>query len=71
MKHPYKLLRLKQIIGDDTSNPPLEPLIPVKKSCWWQGVKNGRFPKPIKLTPRVTVWKDTDIYSFLTSLEGK
>ena len=30
--------------------------IPVSKSTWWQGVKEGRFPKPQKLGPRTTVW---------------
>ena len=28
---------------------------------WWAGVKKGIFPKPIKLSPRVTVWLETDI----------
>jgi len=35
--------------------------IPVSKSTWWQGVKDGRFPKPEKLGPRVTVWRAEDI----------
>ena len=35
--------------------------IPVSKSTWWQGVKDGRFPKPQKLGPRTTVWKVEDI----------
>jgi predicted DNA-binding transcriptional regulator AlpA len=35
--------------------------IPVSKSTWWQGVKDGRFPKPQKLGPRTTVWKAQDI----------
>ena len=35
--------------------------IPVSKSTWWQGVKDGRFPKPQKLGPRTTVWKAEDI----------
>ena len=35
--------------------------IPVSKSTWWQGVKEGRFPKPQKLGPRTTVWKAEDI----------
>ena len=30
--------------------------IPVSKSTWWQGIKDGRFPKPQKLGPRTTVW---------------
>ena len=35
--------------------------IPVSKSTWWQGVKDGRFPKPQKLGPRTTVWRAEDI----------
>ena len=30
--------------------------IPVSKSTWWAGVKTGRFPQPLKLGPRTTVW---------------
>jgi len=36
-------------------------LIPIGKSTWWAGVKNGRFPKPIKLGPRTTAWRVEDI----------
>ena len=35
--------------------------IPVSKSTWWQGVKDGRFPKPRKLGASITVWKAEDI----------
>jgi len=34
--------------------------IPVSKSTWWQGVKDGRFPQSQKLGPS-TVWKAEDI----------
>jgi len=44
-------LRLKQIIGDPKSNPPIDPIIPIGKSTWWEGVKTGRFPKPVKIGP--------------------
>jgi predicted DNA-binding transcriptional regulator AlpA len=54
-------LRLSQIIGDRNASPPIPALIPVKKSCWWDGVRTGRFPKPLKLGPRVTVWRIEDI----------
>lgn len=50
-------LRLNQIIGD--GNCP--PIIPVSKSHWWQGVKDGRFPAAVKLSPRCTVWRSEDI----------
>jgi prophage regulatory protein len=35
--------------------------IPVSRSTWWAGVKTGRFPKPRKLGPRITVWRAEDI----------
>jgi prophage regulatory protein len=41
--------------------------IPVSKSTWWQGVKDGRFPKPHKLGPRTTVWKAEDIRALFES----
>ena len=43
---------------------PEEP-IPVCKSTWWAGVKNGRYPKPVKLGPRVTVWRAEDIRALI------
>ena len=39
---------------------PLGPL-PIGRSTWWEGVKTGRFPKPVKLGPRKTAWKVEDI----------
>ena len=39
---------------------PLGP-IPVGKSTWWQGIKTGRFPKPVKLGPKTTAWRVEDI----------
>ena len=48
------LVRLSQILA------PAGP-IPVSKSTWWQGVRDGRFPKPQKLGPRTTVWRVEDI----------
>lgn len=54
-------LRLWQILGDPKAKPPIPPLIPVGKSCWWAGVKSGRFPQPVKLGPRVTAWRAEDI----------
>ncbi|HEC15737.1 MAG TPA: AlpA family phage regulatory protein [Sedimenticola sp.] len=35
--------------------------IPVGKSTWWLGVRSGRYPAPIKLGPRTTVWRAEDI----------
>ena len=56
-----RLLRLKQIIGDPRSNPPIEPIIPISKSAWWEGVKSCRYPKAIKLGANTTVWREDDV----------
>ncbi|MEX6632964.1 helix-turn-helix transcriptional regulator [Hyphococcus lacteus] len=47
-------VRLNQILA------PAGP-IPVSKSTWWAGVKDGRFPKSEKLGPRTTVWRAEDV----------
>jgi len=47
-------LRLRSIIA------PHGP-IPISKSTWWAGIKDGRFPKPLKLGSRITVWRVEDI----------
>ena len=60
-------LRLPQIIGDPKAEPPIPPIIPVKKSCWWSGVASGRFPKPVKFGPRVTAWRVEDIRALIAS----
>ena len=54
-------LRLPQIIGNPKAKPAISALIPVCKSSWWQGVRSGRYPKPVKLGPRTTVWRVEDI----------
>ena len=48
------LVRLRSILAP-------EGPIPVSKSTWWQGVKDGRFPKPRKLGKGTTVWRAEDI----------
>ncbi len=35
--------------------------IPVSRSTWWAGVKTGRYPRPVKLGPRITAWRVEDI----------
>lgn len=55
-------VRLNQIVG------PSGPL-PISKSGFWAGVKNGKFPKPLKISPRVTVWKAEDIHDLLREIE--
>lgn len=44
-------LRLSQVLK----------VFPVSKSTWWNGVRDGIFPKPVKLTQRTTAWRRSDI----------
>ena len=36
-------------------------LFPVCKSTWWQGVKTGIYPSPIKLGARARGWRIGDV----------
>ena len=55
-------VRLKQIIA------PYGPL-PISRSGFLAGVKIGKFPKPHKISVRVTVWKAEDINELLAAIE--
>ena len=63
-------LRLPQIIGNPLAQPPVPPIIPVKKSCWWAGVRSGRYPPAIKLSPKVTVWDVRAIRALVESINA-
>ena len=48
--------------------PAILEILPIGRSSWWRGVKEGRFPAGIKLSPRVTVWRQSDIDALIQSL---
>jgi prophage regulatory protein len=48
--------------------PQVLAVIPVGKSCWWEGVKSGRYPKSVKLSARCTAWKAEDIHALIKRL---
>ena len=56
-------LRLSQIVGKPATKtaPAIPALIPISRSSWWLGVRTGRYPKPVKLGERITVWRVEDI----------
>jgi prophage regulatory protein len=51
-------LRLRQVLT----------VIPVGKTCWWEGVRSGRYPKGVKLSQRCTAWRAEDIRQLITKL---
>ena len=59
--HETGFVRLTQVLE----------VIPIGKSCWWQGVKSGRYPKPVKLSKRCTAWRVEDIQVLIKQLSGQ
>ena len=53
-----QLLRLQQVLAR----------VPISKSAWWEGCREGRFPQPLKLGPRTTVWRAEEIDAFIDRL---
>lgn len=47
--------------------PEVLKIFPVSKSTWWAGVKDGRYPKPVKLGPKITAWRVQDIKELIAS----
>ena len=63
-------LRQPQIIGDKKATPPLPALIPVCANTWRNGVKSGRYPKPVRLSARCVAWRVEDIRELIVSMES-
>lgn len=45
-------------------------IIPVAKTAWYQGVKEGRFPAPVKLTKRASGYRVGDIRALIARLDA-
>lgn len=66
------LLRLSQIIGRRATKrkPAIPPLIPISATTWYEGVKSGRFPKPVRLGPKSVAWHAEDIRRIIEGEDG-
>lgn len=45
-------------------------ILGIGKTTWWCGIKDGRFPKPVKLGPRTSAWRVEDIRALIASFTG-
>ena len=52
------LLRLPQVLTR----------YPVSRSSWYQGIKAGNFPAPVKLGPRAAAWRESDIDTLIRNI---
>jgi prophage regulatory protein len=57
---PNGLLRLRQVLT----------LVPISASSWWSGVRNGKYPKPLKLGPKTTCWRASDVLALIDRVAG-
>ena len=46
-------------------------LITVSRSSWWLGIKNGSYPKSVKIGTRTIAWARSDIDDLMQSFNGE
>ncbi|MDX8384247.1 MAG: AlpA family phage regulatory protein [Ghiorsea sp.] len=54
-------IRLKTVIG----------IIGCSKTAWYDGIREGRYPKQIKLSERSSAWRVEDIRKLIAELGGE
>lgn len=42
-------------------------LVPIGRSTWWKGVKNGTLPQPVRIGGR-TFWRHSDVMSVISGV---
>ena len=47
--------------------PQVLAIIPISRSAWWAGIREGKFPKGIKLGSKTTVWRAEDIRTLINT----
>jgi prophage regulatory protein len=47
--------------------PQILALIPISRSAWWAGVRDGKFPASVKLGTKTTVWRVEDIRALINA----
>ncbi len=63
--------RERQLLGDPKATPPVPPIIPVGHTTLWEMVKNGDFPKPVKLSRNITAWRNEDVHKWIEEKGGE
>lgn len=58
-------VRLPQIIGDRKRGTP--GVLPIGRTSFLNGVKSGKYPKPVKLSERTVAWRVEDIRALIES----
>jgi len=63
-------LRESQLVRS-AKRPDVTPLLPFSAPTLWRKVKDGTFPKPMKLSSRVTAWTVGDIRGWISAQKSQ
>ncbi len=44
-------------------------ILGIGKTTWWNGVREGRYPKPVKPSPNISAWHVDDIRRLIESFK--
>mgnify|MGYP002075541829 CR=1 FL=1 len=66
---PTGFLRLSEIIGDRRKG--ILPIIPVSRSHWYDGIRRGIYPPPVRLSERTSAWPVQQILDLVEQLNSR
>lgn len=55
--------------GPRRPRPGRHGVLPMSASTWWAGIRAGKYPSGVKLSPKITAWKAEDIRRLLEAAE--
>ena len=62
------LLSLRQIVGDKAKG--IQPLIPISRSGWFQGIREKRYPAGLIIGKRRRLWTSDSIARLISELSA-
>jgi len=62
----HGFVRIYQIVGSKSKGIPA--ILPIGRTSFLNGVKSGKYPKPVRLGERTVAWKVEDIRALIVSL---
>jgi prophage regulatory protein len=60
----FKMAKQKQQTLPDVGFvrlPQVLSIYPVSRTTWFDGIRDGKYPKPVKLAERISAWRVEDI----------
>lgn len=60
MNNEERFLRLADVLA----------MYPVSKSVWYDGIKRGVYPAPVRLSERTTAWRLSDIRALIERISS-